>query len=136
MLYVTESEMIERYVDSLKKAASRAGEFMTAKEEDKPELFVDFIDGLKVAAGSSHQLAHAQMNPQWLDLRNLLEQVIEVGQLLPTFEGTEPSWKRIETSLKQMIVKGQKIFTSRSIARQDVLESLDRRLKSLPDLNG
>lgn len=135
-LYVNESEMIERYVDSLKKAASRADEFTRAEEDKKPKLFVDFIDGLKVAAGSAHQLAHAQMNPKWLDLRNLLENIIEIGQTLPTFSGTNPLWLKIKGNLENMAVQGQKMFNSRSVSRQDVLDNLDHRLKNLPDLDG
>lgn len=136
MIYVTESEMIERYVDSLKKAAARAEEFTTAKDVNKPKLFVDFIDGLKVAAGSAHQLAHAQMNPKWLDLRNVLEKIVEIGQELPTFEGTNHLWIKIKGNLEQLADKGQRMASARAVSRQDVLESLDHRLKNLPDLNG
>ena len=47
-LYVNEHEMIERYVDSLHKASTVANDFVSAKEQDKPRLFVDFVDGLKI----------------------------------------------------------------------------------------
>lgn len=46
----------------------------------EPEMLVRFVDGLKVAAGSAHQLAHAQENPNWLKVRDLLEGLIESGQ--------------------------------------------------------
>lgn len=50
----------------------------------EPEMLVRFVDGLKVAAGSAHQLAHAQSNPKWLAIRDLLENIIEGGQVLAT----------------------------------------------------
>lgn len=43
-------------------------------------MLLRFVDGLKVAAGSAHQLAHAQENPNWLKVRDMLENLIESGQ--------------------------------------------------------
>jgi hypothetical protein len=68
-IYVQEQEMISRLSDSLKRAASRAKEITEAEETKKAEIFIDFIDNIKIAAGSSHQLAHAQENPYWLPSR-------------------------------------------------------------------
>jgi len=66
-------------------------------------MLVRFVDGLKVAAGSAHQLAHAQENPNWLKVRDLLETLIE---------------------------NGQKMATARSMPRQEVLRQLDIREKN------
>lgn len=66
----------------------------------EPEMLVRFIDGIKIAAGSAHQLAHAQENPNWLKVRDLLESLIE---------------------------SGQKLATSKSMPRQQVLEELAKR---------
>lgn len=66
----------------------------------EPEMLVRFVDGLKVAAGSAHQLAHAQSNPQWLQVRDLLESLIN---------------------------SGQKLAVSKAMPRQEVLQQLDLR---------
>lgn len=127
-LYVTEAEMKERYVDSLKKAASRAKEFMTAEEQEKPQLFVDFINGLKVAAGSAHQLGISQENPQFLAIRDKLETIIEVGQKLPMFNGNQAGiWFNIKTALDALADKGSKIAVAKAMPRQQVLAELTHR---------
>lgn len=66
----------------------------------EPEMLNRFVDGLKVAAGSAHQLAHAQENPNWLQVRDLLETLIE---------------------------KGQRLALSKSMPRAEVLRQLDIR---------
>lgn len=63
-------------------------------------MLVRFVDGLKIAAGSAHQLCHAQENPNWLKIRDLLE---------------------------AMIPQGQKLATSKSMPRQEVLDELVKR---------
>lgn len=132
MLEITESEMLERYIDSLKKASSRALEFTKTEMKKRPALFVDFVDGLKVAAGSAHQLAHAQMNPKWLDTRDILEGIITVSQTLPIYsEADDFLWTRISSSLDQMVVTGRKLATSKAMTRLDVLRNLDHRAQSL-----
>jgi uncharacterized membrane protein YfbV (UPF0208 family) len=75
----------------------------------EPEMLVRFVDGLKVAAGSAHQLAHAQENPNWLSIRDKLETLIEMGQ---------------------------KMAMAKSMPRQQVLAELDKRQKRhFSDLN-
>lgn len=128
--------MIERYVDGLNRSSSRAQEFISEQSpQKKAELFVDFIDGIKVAAGSAHQLAHEQMNPKWLDARDLLEGVISVSQSITVFSGTDARlWNSIKQSLDMMVVQGKKIAFSKSMSRVDVLANLDQRLKNIsPD---
>lgn len=66
----------------------------------EPEMLVRFVDGLKVAAGSAHQLAHAQSNPHWLKVRDSLESLIE---------------------------HGQKMAMAKSLPREEVLYELDKR---------
>lgn len=69
-----------------------------------------FVDGLKVAAGSAHQLAHAQENTNWLKVRDMLESLIE---------------------------KGQRLALSKAMPRQEVLKELDIRQTRIPkDVNG
>lgn len=134
-LEINEAEMIERFCDSLKKSSARAREFSTTELNKKPALFVDFIDGLKIAAGSSHQLAHAQENPHFLTLRDILEGVIEVSQSLPVFSGNQDKlWESIAVSLEQMAKKGQTMATSLSMKRVDVLANLNlREMKNRPE---
>jgi len=127
--------MIERFTDSLRKSSSRAKEFTTVELEKKPKLFVDFIEGLKVAAGSAHQIAHAQMNPKWLDIRDKLEKIIEVGQSLPSFANPNYAlWLNISESLSNLAVLGNKMFVQRALSRKDVDKLLDQRMANLPEL--
>lgn len=137
-LYISEQEMIQRYGDGLAQASDRAKDFLTAKEVDKPRLFVEFIHGLKVAAGSAHQLSHQQENPHFLTLRDLLEKIIEIGQTLPTFTQQQNGmWMGIKKSLDEMAVKGKKMATSKSVTRTEVLDALNlRQIKLDADLNG
>ena len=37
------------------------------------QMLIRFLDALKQASGSAHQLAHAQQNPRWLQVRDNLE---------------------------------------------------------------
>lgn len=69
-------------------------------------MLVRFVDGLKTAAGSAHQLAHAQSNPNWLKIRDLLENLVE---------------------------SGQKMALAKSMPRQAVLTELDERLRIKPN---
>ena len=123
--------MIERLADSLKRASSRAKEFMTAVEAEKPKLFVDFISNLKIAAGSCHQLGLYQENTNFLKMRDNLEKVIEVGQSLPTFTGNQSGlWFSIKTSLDNMAEQGKRMATSKGMKRSDVLVELALREKA------
>lgn len=72
----------------------------------EPEMLNRFVEGLKTAAGSAHQLAHAQQNPNWLQVRDLLETLIE---------------------------KGQRLALSKSMPRAEVLRQLDIRQSNIKD---
>jgi hypothetical protein len=127
-LEITEYEMIERYVDGLNRSASKAKEIMTAKIELKPLLFVEFVSGVKVAAGCAHQLAHAQENPHFLSIRDLLEGVIIASQDVVVFDQKYNGlWMRIKNDLEHMAVQGRKMATSHALSRTDVLAALDVR---------
>lgn len=120
--------MIERFNDSLKRSAARAKEFMSTPEAEKPALFVDFINGLKVAAGSSHQLALTQENPYFLTVRDTIEKIIDIGQELPTFIGQQAGlWFSIKLSLEGIADTGFKMATRKALTRQQVLTQLDFR---------
>ncbi len=104
---------------------------MTATEKEKLRLFVDFIEGIKLAAGSAHALAHYQENPKWLDVRDLLENIITVSTGLPQLtEDALPLWGSIKTSLDQIVETGEKLYTMKSMSRIDVLQNLSFRQKS------
>lgn len=47
---------------------------------DEKSAILGFIDSLKKSAGYAHALGHYQANPQWLSIRDLLENVVEQGQ--------------------------------------------------------
>lgn len=133
-LLITESEMLERYIDGLKKASSRAKEFTVEPMSERPRIFLEFIDALKIAAGSAHQLAHAQMNPKWLDTRDIIEGVITVGGSLPLHkEADNYLWIRIKESLEHMVVTGRALATSKAMTNQELQINLDARSKDLPN---
>lgn len=44
-------------------------------ETQEPEALIRLLEGLRQASGSAHQLAHMQRNPQWLQIRDMLEAV-------------------------------------------------------------
>lgn len=67
-------------------------------------MLLRFVDGLKISAGSAHQLAHAQQNPGWLKVRDLLE---------------------------NLVIQGQTMATAKAIPRQEVLRQLDVRKMNL-----
>lgn len=130
-IYVTESEMIQRYVESLKEGASLAKGITTAKETEKAELFLRFMHCIKIAAGSSHQIAHAQENPYWLNIRDKLEGIIELGARLPVFSESENTlWVTIRKALLGMVETGTELFNKKAMTRVDVLTQLDIREKN------
>lgn len=134
-LVITESEMLERYIDGLKKAESRAKEFTVEPLSERPRIFIDFIDALKIAAGSAHQLAHSQMNTKWLDTRDIIEGIITVGGSLPIHkEADNYLWLRIKDSLENMMVTGRKLATSRAMTNPELQINLDARFAALKDL--
>lgn len=136
-LEISEQEMISRYVDSLKRAASRAVEFIRAEESAKPALFVDFLHQIKVAAGSAHQLGITQENTHFLVLRDKLEMIIEVGQTLPTFGPKQNGlWMSIKNSLEQMAQTGFRLATSKGMKRTEVLANLNLRQLELSNKIG
>lgn len=76
----------------------------------EPETLVYFVDGLKKAAGGAHAMAHAQQNPNWFKVRDLLE---------------------------GLIIHGQEMAVAKSMPRQEVLAELALREKNIPkDSNG
>lgn len=76
----------------------------------EPETLNYFVDGLKKAAGAAHALAHAQENPNWLKVRDMLESLIE---------------------------KGQRLALAKSMPRNEVIRQLDIRQANAPkDSNG
>lgn len=136
VIYINESEMIERFSESLKEAASCARQMTDSELKDKPKIFVNFIACLKRSAGSSHQLSHAQMNPYWLDVRDRLEKIIEVGQSLPSFNNPNYAlWLQISNSLLHLADQGNKMFLRKALPTQQVDRLLDIRLKNLPEVS-
>lgn len=71
----------------------------------EPEMLIRFVDGLKIAAGSAHQLAHAQENPNWLQIRDLLESLIEKGQKLATAKSMPRQQVLDELAIRQTLAR-------------------------------
>lgn len=128
-LEISEREMLDRFSDGLRRSADIAGQFKEAEERKKPSLFITFVDGLKIAAGSAHQLSHSQQNPNWLSVRDKLESVIEVSQKLVYIPGIfdTPLWGNIKVSLEEMNLRGRTMGMAKSMPRHEVLESLKIR---------
>lgn len=120
--------MLGRYNESLRVAADRARQFTTEKESSKPQLFIDFVEGLKVAAGSAHQLSMARMDTRWLDIRDCLEKILDLGKSMPPTKGDDSQmWIRIETTLLQMADNGIKLSNMKSQSRVETLVNLNNR---------
>lgn len=120
--------MLDRYTDGLKKSASAANQITRSLLESRPKIFVEFVSGMKVAAGSAHQLAHAQQNVKWLSIRDLLEGVIEKSQDIVTFNSeANPFWFSIEKSLQSLCERGIKMATSKAVTRADLLVDVAAR---------
>lgn len=129
-LVISENEMIYRFGDGLKLSISKAGEFIkTPKDSNKPELFLDFLGGLKVAAGSAHQLAHARMDTRWLDLRDILEKVLDLGKEIPVSKADDGEmWLRIAKSLVTLSNTGFYLANNtKAQKRADTLAALTTR---------
>lgn len=130
--------MVNRLTDNLRKSADKAENFSKVEEIKRPQLFVEFINGIKVAAGCSHQLAHARIDqsPHWLDIRDKLEKVIEIGQHLPTLSGeTVFLWNGIASTLKSLAVNIEKLFDMPGMKMSEVDAILTQRLKNADELN-
>ncbi len=125
--------MLDRYVDGLEKASSRAKEMVTSELNKQPEIFTEFLNSIKVAAGSAHQLAHSRVDvsTRWLHLRDVLEAILEVGQTLPTFgQKNNGAWMSIKKSLDQLADQGKRLFQAKAISKVDLNFELDQRLKN------
>ena len=117
--------MVTRYGDSMRRASSIAKQFMTAQENEKPQLFVDFIHELKVSAGSLHQLAIYRENTNLLTIRDTLEGIIDLGQTTPIFTSAQAGmWFSIKQSLDRLGENGVKIAESKAMSREEVLGNL------------
>lgn len=130
VLYVSETEMIERYGDSLAEAASRCREFNKVEESERPEIFVKLVSSLKVGAGSCHQLAMSQMNPTWLIFRDTLEKFSDFCQSNIFKDSESTIWTTVANELDKMSYNGKKMASSRAKTRQEVLAELDQRQKN------
>lgn len=127
VLFVTEKEMIDRFGDSLKEASSRCKELITSQEMQKPEVFIKLVSSLKVAAGSAHQLSMAQMNPQWLVIRDALESFSVFAQDTVFRSSDALTWTMVADHLDKLSYNGRKLAGSKSINRSDALDMLDHR---------
>jgi len=135
-LEITEKEMLSRFTDALKQSASAAKELAEPMNEKQPKALHDFIHGLKVAAGSTHQLGIYRENLSLLDVRDILEQVIDASQsMVAASISGSPYWVSIQDFLKNMSEQGVKMAESKAMSRQDVLANLVLRAKNNKHLN-
>lgn len=130
VLYVTEKEMVERFGDSCKEASSRCKELIGNEDFEKPETFLKLVSALKVAAGSSHQLSMAQMNPKWLIFRDTLEHFSEFCQANVFKQSESLLWMTISRSLHEIGENGKKLANAKAPSREDVLFDLNLREKA------
>lgn len=123
--------MAERFIDGLKRASSAITEFLNADLKDKPEIFVTFLNSIKVSAGSAHQLAHAQENPNWFVVRDKLEFIMEKGPELPLNNTPFTIWLTIKNNLEGLIENSRKMLTAKAMPRYEVLSQLAQRQKAI-----
>lgn len=127
VLYVSEMEMIERFSDSLKEAASRCRELPKTAESERPEIFVRLVSSLKISAGSAHQISMARLDPRWLQFRDTLEMFSIVAQETVFKDSDGPSWETIAKELDKLAYTGSKLFGAKARSRDDVLDDLLKR---------
>lgn len=51
-------------------------------DPSEPQMLSRFLDGIRQASGSAHQLAHARRDPRWLKVRDMLEAIRNSGSQL------------------------------------------------------
>jgi hypothetical protein len=129
-LELSEKEMISRFSDSMKRAASSAKTMTEDRVDLKPQALLTFVHELKVAAGSAHQLFIYRENLFMEKIRDTLEAVIEQAQ---NVVATAPSiyWFTIKQALENIAVSGLKSVDQKAMTRQDVLANLDYKQKNL-----
>ncbi len=131
VIEISEREMILRFVDALSQSASAASQLSRPSNPDQPQALVDFIHGLKVAAGSAHQLGIYRENLKMLSIRDLLENIIEVSNdIIATSASENPYWIQIQDFLKEMSKQGAQIADSKPQSRLEVLADLDIRARN------
>lgn len=127
-LFITEKEMIERFADGLKEAASRCRQFHTVPESERPDLFVKLIASLRISAGSAHQLAMARIDqPQWLLYRDTLEKFSDFAKDTIFVDSEGSIWETVAIELDRLAETGRKTAQSAGWSREAVLDEMDRR---------
>lgn len=129
-LEITEREMVSRFSESMKEAASCAQVLSREQEQPKPQAFIDFLHAIRVSAGSAHQLYIYRENVYMAMIRDTLEAVIdESTKIAPTFYNSK-YWAQIEEALVGIRAKGLKSADEKSMSRNDVLAHLKIRAQN------
>jgi hypothetical protein len=123
---ISETEMIKRFSEGCKEAANCAAELAKPANTNHPIALHNFIHGVKVAAGSAHQIAIYRENLSFLSVRDYLEKIIDtmINKSSMSISGN-PVWLNIEKYLTNMASEGFKLAHSKPMSRQDVLANLD-----------
>lgn len=132
-LYLTESQILQRYVDCLKEAKDCAIRMVKSPLDEQPKIFIQFIDVLKKGAGCCHQLAHSRdgQNTKWLVLRDNLEKIIDLGKTLPSLtKQNNGAWLQISKVLGQLVEHGKKLYDTKAMTRAETLFDLDLRQRA------
>lgn len=136
MSETTEKEAIARFVEGTRYASDY---MLQLQDIDRyPRSSKHLLRWIKEASGSAHQLAHMQQNPIFLQIRDQLEAMMrDSGKIaLMNHMGKKPPLVKgrsvfIHNSdiLKALAILGNKIATSKSMKRSDVLFMIDERAR-------
>lgn len=133
---VSEKEMLFRFTDGLSKSASAAKQLLEPMNIGQPKALNDFLHGLKISAGSAHQLGIYRENLGLLDVRDSLERIIEeVQEMSAEIVSGNPVWNDIKKLLEKISVNGIKLAESKPMSRKDVLANLDYMQRNPKTIN-
>lgn len=131
-----EKEMIERFSDATRQAADRVQDVCRALMLNAPVMprtLLDLRRMLGIASASAHQLGHAQSNPAFFGIRDQLDEATKhiTAAVMSRSPRAGVALSMLGQVLDRLWREGQKMATSRAVARQDVLAALDVRQKAL-----
>ncbi len=132
MTDLTETQTVARLVDNAKNAADCAAQMCLALRFNvpvSPKLLIRFRSALRQSSGCAHHLAHMQQNPQFLALRDAMDQTSSLATKISMGNGAMAGavLAHIGTVLDRLWQQAERMATAKPVARADVLAMLDVR---------
>lgn len=130
---MNEAEMLERLRDGCGFASDACASICRSLMLSAPLDWRDYrtlLVMLRQASGAAGQLAHAQQNPAFLDIRNALESLRDSSgpALKMRSEASGLLFARMGDALRFASANAVLIACAKPVSRQDVLAALDHRV--------